>query len=134
MVSLHDELWAAAELQWGQMPEVCDDGRPCRDEIWIGVETAVQELYSETYSRVKTDLESMMRASAVIFEKAWREAKDCPHGCYIQCTQKTFIYTSTTSRIADIEHDIEMLISEYETEIETYENTVHDCPGDVVHI
>jgi hypothetical protein len=42
MRSMHDEMWAAAALQWGQMPEVCDDGKPCRDEIWIGVETAVQ--------------------------------------------------------------------------------------------
>ena len=32
MTSMHEEMWAAAALQWGQMPEVCDDGKPCRDE------------------------------------------------------------------------------------------------------
>ena len=134
MRSMHEEMWAAAALQWGQMPEVCDDGKPCRDEIWISVETAVQAHYRETYSRVTSDLESMMRASAVIFEKAWREAKECPHGCYVQCTEKTIIYTNTVNRITDIEHQIEYLMREHETEVETYESIVHDCPDDVERI
>lgn len=134
MTSMHEEMWAAAALQWGQMPEVCDDGKPCRDEIWISVEAAVQAHYRETYSRVTSDLESMMRASASIFEKAWREAKECPHGCYVQCSEKTIIYTNTVNRITDIEHQIEYLIREHETEIETYESIVHDCPDDVERI
>ena len=36
--SMHAGMWAAAGDQWGSMPAVCDEGQPCRDEIWFGLE------------------------------------------------------------------------------------------------
>ena len=76
----------------------------------------------------------MMRTSASIFEKAWRAAKDCPHGCYNYCTEQTIVYTNTVTRIKEIETQIEELIRQHETEVNTYESIVHDCPDNVERI
>lgn len=79
----------------------------------------------------------MMLRSAGHFEDAWREAKACPHGCWIPCSEKKVIYSNTITRITEIEKEIEELIREHDTEVHTYEQIHSDCPwetGDGISI
>jgi len=40
--SYREEMWARATAQWGFMPEVCDEGIGCRQDIWARLTADVE--------------------------------------------------------------------------------------------
>lgn len=125
------DMWAAAEEQWGFMPEVCSDGQPCREEIWTGLTVEVKTQWQNTIQTIKEDLETMVMKSANLFEAAWLEAKECEHGCTLRCEEQTIVYTNTILRIKEIETEINELIREHEEEVNTYTEIRSECPENV---
>lgn len=110
-------MWENATKQWGFMPEVCPEGKECRDGVWISLELEIKELYRSSISRMMSDLESMMYKSQQTFEAAWLAASNCPHGCELTCTEQTVVYTNTLERMSFLEQEIYQLIQDYETEV-----------------
>lgn len=128
---MQTDMWVAAEEQWGFMPDVCPDGEECRDSIWVSLEAEVKQLWNDTIDHMMSDLNDLMVQSAADFEEAWNAAKNCPHGCYEECTEQTVVYTNTIERMSELEKQIAELMQEYETEVITYTEIRSECPDDV---
>lgn len=129
--TIQDDMWAAAEEQWGFMPEVCSDGQPCRDEVWNTLTSNVKTEWQSTLNSIIVYIEMLIMRTSDLFEDAWYAAKECDHGCTLICEEQTIVYSNTIQRIKEIETQISELIREHEEEVNTYTEIRSLCPDNV---
>ena len=135
IAQMEADMWDAAEDEWGFMPLVCPPGKECRAQVWEELNAAVYDEWVLTFESAKRELAAQMKNSVYIIEETWYNLIDCPHGCREGvCTDQAVLYTNTYNRIIELETKIQELLWWHETEVNTYEEVLSECPNDVEKI
>lgn len=109
-----------------ELPEVCEEGQMCRDEILVTTTTTYHHEWQEAYTNIADELnKAWLRCQELMDEKV-TEATHCESEC--PCKDILIEYTAIVEMQRDIKDEIDQLKKEIKNlEIEKHEVT-EQCP------
>ena len=113
--------------EFGPLPEVCEGGQACRDEIWNRLKNDLAVQWQATLIGIQTEFENAWFRSSKVLEDTWEEAYECPSGCV--CDNIMTEYAEIVSLQKEILTEIQIL-EHTKQELREQETTVmEECPG-----
>lgn len=115
------------------LPEVCDAGKKCRNDIRVNVRQEVMSQWESAITAVKNTLAATIAVSQHKFKQAYEDAFFCDHGCQCQFIEKQ--YTELNNAINEklgLISRLEVEIDMWEGEIAAWEST--DCDFTVLRL
>lgn len=90
------------ETQTEKLPDVCEGGRKCREEIKSAAMIAIKAEWEATLDMIRSEIQTTLELSRTELETSYKSAYYCKHGCQCQYIE---------SRYAEIKASIQMIES-----------------------
>ena len=99
-----------------KLPEVCEPGAACREEIYAEARQQLKVEWSLTLSEIQGFIDIAVLDTASLLEAAYSAAYECHHGCECKEIDGTYVEIRTRietkmNKIAQLEDEINVILN-----------------------
>lgn len=112
----------------GTLPEVCESGQKCRDDIWAKAKLSLHHELLDVLTRVNTKITNTWLANLTVLEENYRsQILECNANDYCECYEIDVNYKEVVTLKRTLERDVETLQDQLQVLVTKQQEILDTC-------